>query len=116
MCAIAELETREGAGEGRDQIRIGRGGIKPGQDGFERGGIRNAGRIGHPVSLLSVQGLNSGTPRGAKSLVLRVASTSSPTSAVAAKNPSITESPKPLLRASTITSPQRSATVGSIGR
>ena len=36
----AELETRECAGEGRDQIRISTGGIKPGQDGFERGGIR----------------------------------------------------------------------------
>lgn len=39
----AELETRQGAGEGRGQIRIGRGRIKPGQDGFERGGIKEGG-------------------------------------------------------------------------
>ncbi|GCC49326.1 hypothetical protein chiPu_0033609, partial [Chiloscyllium punctatum] len=43
----AERKARKRRGEGRDQVRIGRGRIERGEDGFERRGIGEAGRGGH---------------------------------------------------------------------
>ena len=39
-----EVKARKGGAEGRDEVRVGRSRTEPRQDGFERGGIRKAGR------------------------------------------------------------------------